>query len=253
MVPYKRAAGDKSGVPVYQQSAATAYQQLLQPFVPVSCEYRLPPSTSAFSTTAANAAAFTGISLNKQAIPQTPHSAAAAAVAAAAAASMPRYHTSTAGQLNQAFAHHFFPQLTAAGLRHASMSAGPPTIPGFPPGCLTNPTASTHLSELLAAAQFSTMTNNNSNIQNNNNGNNNANSISSHGSSNVSHNSAIAAAAAVAAAAAAASSSNSSSSNTIQINNSNSPNNNIMNNSNSASVGTSNDEDSQPYKKLKTV
>ncbi|XP_065202201.1 protein muscleblind isoform X5 [Planococcus citri] len=36
MVPYKRAAGDKSGVPVYQQSAATAYQQLLQPFVPVS-------------------------------------------------------------------------------------------------------------------------------------------------------------------------------------------------------------------------
>uniref|UniRef100_A0A1B6EMV7 C3H1-type domain-containing protein n=2 Tax=Proconiini TaxID=565685 RepID=A0A1B6EMV7_9HEMI len=35
MVPYKRAAGDKSGVPVYQPSA-TAYQQLLQPFVPVS-------------------------------------------------------------------------------------------------------------------------------------------------------------------------------------------------------------------------
>ncbi|XP_075211855.1 splicing regulator muscleblind isoform X6 [Lycorma delicatula] len=35
MVPYKRAAGDKSGVPVYQPSG-TAYQQLLQPFVPVS-------------------------------------------------------------------------------------------------------------------------------------------------------------------------------------------------------------------------
>ncbi|XP_054282958.1 protein muscleblind-like isoform X7 [Macrosteles quadrilineatus] len=34
MVPYKRAAGDKSGVPVYQPSAT--YQQLLQPFVPVS-------------------------------------------------------------------------------------------------------------------------------------------------------------------------------------------------------------------------
>lgn len=34
MVPYKRAAGEKSGVPVYQPSAT--YQQLLQPFVPVS-------------------------------------------------------------------------------------------------------------------------------------------------------------------------------------------------------------------------
>lgn len=36
---YKRAAGDKSGVPVYQPAsgaAAAAYQQLLQPFVPVS-------------------------------------------------------------------------------------------------------------------------------------------------------------------------------------------------------------------------
>nr|XP_024214606.1 protein muscleblind isoform X8 [Halyomorpha halys] len=52
MVPYKRAAGDKSGVPVYQPSAT--YQQLLQPFVPVSCEYR-PPL----------AAAFTGVALNK--------------------------------------------------------------------------------------------------------------------------------------------------------------------------------------------
>ncbi|CAB0016987.1 unnamed protein product, partial [Nesidiocoris tenuis] len=36
MVPYKRAAGDKSGVPMYQPASAT-YQQLLhQPFVPVS-------------------------------------------------------------------------------------------------------------------------------------------------------------------------------------------------------------------------
>uniref|UniRef100_A0A0A9YXT6 Protein muscleblind n=1 Tax=Lygus hesperus TaxID=30085 RepID=A0A0A9YXT6_LYGHE len=35
MVPYKRTAGDKSGVPVYQPASAT-YQQLLQPFVPVS-------------------------------------------------------------------------------------------------------------------------------------------------------------------------------------------------------------------------
>lgn len=62
MVPYKRAAGDKSGVPVYQPSA-TAYQQLLQPFVPVSCEYRAPPP----STT--GLAAFTGVPLNKQTVP----------------------------------------------------------------------------------------------------------------------------------------------------------------------------------------
>ncbi|XP_031779027.1 transcriptional regulator of filamentous growth FLO8 isoform X6 [Nasonia vitripennis] len=42
MVPYKRPAGDKSGVPVYQPTGATTYQQLMQlqqPFVPVSCEY----------------------------------------------------------------------------------------------------------------------------------------------------------------------------------------------------------------------
>ncbi|XP_048508458.1 protein muscleblind isoform X2 [Athalia rosae] len=39
MVPYKRPAGDKSGMPVYQPSGATTYQQLMQlqqPFVPVS-------------------------------------------------------------------------------------------------------------------------------------------------------------------------------------------------------------------------
>lgn len=77
MVPYKRAAGDKSGVPVYQPSG-TAYQQLLQPFVPVSCEYRPPPP---------GLAAFTGVPLNKQAIPapanpstfMNPHYAALAA------------------------------------------------------------------------------------------------------------------------------------------------------------------------------
>uniref|UniRef100_A0A0A9ZCA8 Protein muscleblind n=1 Tax=Lygus hesperus TaxID=30085 RepID=A0A0A9ZCA8_LYGHE len=56
MVPYKRTAGDKSGVPVYQPASAT-YQQLLQPFVPVSCEYR------------SSSAAFTGVALNKV-IPQ---------------------------------------------------------------------------------------------------------------------------------------------------------------------------------------
>lgn len=46
MMPYKRPAADKSGMPVYQPSATT-YQQLMQlqqqPFVPVSCEYTSPP------------------------------------------------------------------------------------------------------------------------------------------------------------------------------------------------------------------
>ncbi|XP_034941175.1 homeotic protein spalt-major-like isoform X3 [Chelonus insularis] len=47
MVPYKRPAGDKSGMPVYQATGATTYQQLMQlpqPFVPVSCEYAGTPS-----------------------------------------------------------------------------------------------------------------------------------------------------------------------------------------------------------------
>lgn len=46
MMPYKRPAADKSGVPVYQPNATT-YQQLMQlqqPFVPVSCEYSAPPA-----------------------------------------------------------------------------------------------------------------------------------------------------------------------------------------------------------------
>ncbi|XP_066143490.1 muscleblind-like protein 1 isoform X2 [Euwallacea fornicatus] len=54
VVPYKRPAADKSGMPVYQPNAATTYQQLMQlqqPFVPVSCEYPTspapPPSSSA--------------------------------------------------------------------------------------------------------------------------------------------------------------------------------------------------------------
>ncbi|XP_017107967.2 putative uncharacterized protein DDB_G0271606 isoform X9 [Drosophila bipectinata] len=38
MVPFKRPAAEKSGIPVYQPGA-TAYQQLMQPYVPVSCEY----------------------------------------------------------------------------------------------------------------------------------------------------------------------------------------------------------------------
>lgn len=39
MIPYKRSAGDKSGMPVYQATGATTYQQLMQlpqPFVPIS-------------------------------------------------------------------------------------------------------------------------------------------------------------------------------------------------------------------------
>ncbi|KAL1458167.1 hypothetical protein WDU94_008336, partial [Cyamophila willieti] len=59
MMPFKRPAGDKSGVPVYQPNAA-AYQQLLQPFVPVSCEYQIPPVRST-----SNASILTGVNLNK--------------------------------------------------------------------------------------------------------------------------------------------------------------------------------------------
>ncbi|XP_073980040.1 splicing regulator muscleblind isoform X8 [Rhodnius prolixus] len=66
MVPYKRTAGDKSGVPVYQPASAT-YQQLLQPFVPVSCEYRPAPPGASLA-----AAAFTGVSLNKPPPPPPP-------------------------------------------------------------------------------------------------------------------------------------------------------------------------------------
>ncbi|XP_035892740.1 ankyrin repeat domain-containing protein 17 [Anopheles stephensi] len=49
MVPFKRSAGEKSGIPVYQPGAT--YQQLMQlqqPFVPVSCEY---PSTTSSAAT----------------------------------------------------------------------------------------------------------------------------------------------------------------------------------------------------------
>lgn len=64
MMPFKRAAGDKSGVPVYQPNAA-AYQQLLQPFVPVSCEYQIHRPNS-------NASVLTGVNLNKQTSSPTP-------------------------------------------------------------------------------------------------------------------------------------------------------------------------------------
>lgn len=50
MMPFKRPAADKSGIPVYPPGAtATTYQQLMQlqhPFVPVSCEYQTATSIS---------------------------------------------------------------------------------------------------------------------------------------------------------------------------------------------------------------
>ncbi|KAF5271398.1 hypothetical protein FQA39_LY08196 [Lamprigera yunnana] len=58
MVPYKRPAADKSGVPVYQPNATT-YQQLMQlqqPFVPVSCEYTVSPSPAPITSSASPAA-----------------------------------------------------------------------------------------------------------------------------------------------------------------------------------------------------
>lgn len=51
MVPFKRPAADKSGIPVYQPG--TTYQQLMQlqqPFVPVSCEYPISSSSTSTST-----------------------------------------------------------------------------------------------------------------------------------------------------------------------------------------------------------
>lgn len=68
MVPYKRPAADKSGVPVYQPNATT-YQQLMQlqqPYVPVSCEYSVSPTPTPATTTASPPATET------QAIPTTP-------------------------------------------------------------------------------------------------------------------------------------------------------------------------------------
>ncbi|XP_044751305.1 nuclear envelope pore membrane protein POM 121-like isoform X2 [Coccinella septempunctata] len=56
MMPYKRPATDKSGVPVYQPNATT-YQQLMQlqqPFVPVSCEYSTSPAPAACASPAAS-------------------------------------------------------------------------------------------------------------------------------------------------------------------------------------------------------
>ncbi|XP_041449046.1 muscleblind-like protein 2 isoform X11 [Drosophila obscura] len=45
MVPFKRPAGEKSGIPVYQPGATT-YQQLMQPYVPVSSNQKIPLNAS---------------------------------------------------------------------------------------------------------------------------------------------------------------------------------------------------------------
>ncbi|XP_017961371.1 protein muscleblind isoform X18 [Drosophila navojoa] len=68
MVPFKRPAAEKSGIPVYQPGATT-YQQLMQPYVPVSCEYppqqqhqqqqQQQPICSAITTTTTTTAATT--------------------------------------------------------------------------------------------------------------------------------------------------------------------------------------------------
>ncbi|XP_062134985.1 muscleblind-like protein 2 isoform X28 [Drosophila sulfurigaster albostrigata] len=42
MVPFKRPAAEKSGIPVYQPGATT-YQQLMPPYVPVSSNTKIPP------------------------------------------------------------------------------------------------------------------------------------------------------------------------------------------------------------------
>lgn len=71
MVPYKRPAADKSGVPVYQPNATT-YQQLMQlqqPFVPVSCEYSASP-TPAPATSAASPPIVESQTLSSNTIPK---------------------------------------------------------------------------------------------------------------------------------------------------------------------------------------
>ncbi|XP_039280137.1 uncharacterized protein LOC111044278 isoform X10 [Nilaparvata lugens] len=149
MVPYKRAAGDKAGVPVYQPAsgaAAAAYQQLLQPFVPVSCEYRPhhpppPPLTShSHGPTAASASAFTGLPLNKQ-------------PAAAVAAPPPNY---------LALAQHY----AALAAFRSYNPAAPAPAPAPTPAAAAAATTPSLITDLLAVAVNN---NNHQNINNNNN------------------------------------------------------------------------------------
>lgn len=73
MVPYKRPAADKSGVPVYQPNATT-YQQLMQlqqPFVPVSCEYSTSPMPQQQQSSSTSASP--SLSDTAQSAPTIPH------------------------------------------------------------------------------------------------------------------------------------------------------------------------------------
>lgn len=75
MMPYKRPAADKSGVPVYQPNATT-YQQLMQlqqPFVPVSCEYSVTPSSAPATSTASSPTDDPQTVTVTAATPQAPH------------------------------------------------------------------------------------------------------------------------------------------------------------------------------------
>jgi muscleblind protein len=84
MVPYKRPAGDKSGVPVYQPTGATTYQQLMQlqqPFVPVSCEYT---GTSPLPAQNSNQSVVTAVQNSIQSQGNAVSAEAAVAVAVAA-------------------------------------------------------------------------------------------------------------------------------------------------------------------------
>ncbi|KAK9708108.1 hypothetical protein QE152_g27429 [Popillia japonica] len=73
MMPYKRPAAEKSGVPVYQPNATT-YQQLMQlqhqPFVPVSCEYTASPAPA--PTSAASCASPPSVAVEPQTVTAVP-------------------------------------------------------------------------------------------------------------------------------------------------------------------------------------
>lgn len=87
MMPYKRPAADKSGMPVYQPSATT-YQQLMQlqqqPFVPVSCEYTSPPPIP--TTQTSQQTQQTQVALNSSVSCASPAAAATAPTAVSVAA-----------------------------------------------------------------------------------------------------------------------------------------------------------------------
>ncbi|KAF4519424.1 hypothetical protein B566_EDAN008651 [Ephemera danica] len=104
MVPYKRAATDKSGVPVYQPGATT-YQQLMtlqqQPYVPVTCEYTQVSTSVAPplpNTTAANNGASALIVSSAASSSPTPTPAILPALAAPSGGSSPAPTTTASPQ-----------------------------------------------------------------------------------------------------------------------------------------------------------